>query len=420
MKSLIDYSNKIDSHKKRKNYNNYLTEFITYHFNNIYNPYIIESYSNLYKQLKQQNFSISQFIKQYDYEYISENCYFLKKEKSNYIIKYTINPQNIDLEYEFLLYNILNKYCTNIYNFPEVPLFFKEITQYKSSNNSKTVIGYIIKLPNLQLNLQSNSSLLEKHFQNKTINNVRSIINIILQLVSFLQLSKNIVNFNHNQFNLKNIFCFDIQSSSSFTKYLKYNLTDFGSIVVRCKYFLIPLSLTNSIINYDFLKELFPDNSDAFKLIDNHISHLDKNHLSLFNKKINYNIEDSYNIITEIFNTIKEDYRLSGTKDEKIILSYLFNWWFNYFNLQNQQNSQYYNLMNNLEEITNNYDILLKFHEVGMFSGKFPSNSKVELYNYEYNGFIIQNRLTNTNIEYSKLNKNKNKEKQSSNKDCEL
>ena len=43
--------------------------------------------------------------------------------------------------------------------------------------------------------------------------------------------------------------------------------------------------------------------------------------------------------------------------------------------------------MNNLEEITNNYDIL-KFHEVGMFSGKFPSNSKVELYNYEYNGFI--------------------------------
>ena len=31
MKSLIDYSNKIDSHKKKHNYNNYLTEFITYH-----------------------------------------------------------------------------------------------------------------------------------------------------------------------------------------------------------------------------------------------------------------------------------------------------------------------------------------------------------------------------------------------------
>ena len=42
--------------------------------------------------------------------------------------------------------------------------------------------------------------------------------------------------------------------------------------------------------------------------------------------------------------------------------------------------------MNNLEDILNNYDILTKFHEVGMFSGKFPSNSKVELYNYEYNG----------------------------------
>ena len=77
---------------------------------------------------------------------------------------------------------------------------------------------------------------IRKHYQNKTINNVKSIINIILQLVSILQLSKNIVNFNHNQFNLKNIFCFDIKSSSSFTKYLKYNLKDFGSIVVRCKY----------------------------------------------------------------------------------------------------------------------------------------------------------------------------------------
>ena len=44
------------------------------------------------------------------------------------------------------------------------------------------------------------------------------------------------------------------------------------------------LSLTNSIVNYDFLKELFPEKSDAFKLIDNHISHLDKNHLSILNK----------------------------------------------------------------------------------------------------------------------------------------
>ena len=59
------------------------------------------------------------------------------------------------------------------------------------------------------------------------------------------------------QFILENIFCFDIQSTSSLTKYLKYNLKDFGSVVVRCKNFLIPLSLNKSTVNYDFLKELF-------------------------------------------------------------------------------------------------------------------------------------------------------------------
>ena len=61
--------------------------------------------------------------------------------------------------------------------------------------------------------------------------------------------------------------------------------------------------------------------------------------------------------------------------------------------------------MNNLEDIKNNYDILTKFHEVGMFSGKFPSNSKVELYNYEYNGVMIQNRLTSSDILYSTISK---------------
>ena len=61
--------------------------------------------------------------------------------------------------------------------------------------------------------------------------------------------------------------------------------------------------------------------------------------------------------------------------------------------------------MNNLEDILNNYDILTKFHEVGMFSGKFPSNSKVELYNYEYNGVMIQNKLTSSDILYSQISK---------------
>ena len=74
--------------------------------------------------------------------------YYLKKENNHYIIKYGINQTNIELEYEFMLYNILNKYCNNIYNFPEVPLFFKEITKYKSKNNKKKVTGYFIKLPN--------------------------------------------------------------------------------------------------------------------------------------------------------------------------------------------------------------------------------------------------------------------------------
>ena len=62
--------------------------------------------------------------------------------------------------------------------------------------------------------------------------------------------------------------------------------------------------------------------------------------------------------------------------------------------MQNVDDDPYNNLLKNSETISNNYDILLKFHEVGMFSGKFPSNSKVELYNYEYDGVVIQNKLT--------------------------
>ena len=54
--------------------------------------------------------------------------------RNHYIIKYCINEKSLKFEYEFLLYNILNKYCSNINNFPEVPLFFKEITKYKTKN----------------------------------------------------------------------------------------------------------------------------------------------------------------------------------------------------------------------------------------------------------------------------------------------
>ena len=73
--------------------------------------------------------------------------------------------------------------------------------------------------------------------------------------------------------------------------------------------------------------------------------------------------------------------------------------------MQKVDDDPYNNLLKNSDIISNNYDILLKFHEVGMFSGKFPSNSKVELYNYEYNGVVIKNQLTSTNILYSELSK---------------
>ena len=50
--------------------------------------------------------------------------------------------------------------------------------------------------------------------------------------------------------------------------------------------------------------------------------------------------------------------------------------WFNYYNLQSSKKNKYNNLMNNLEDILNNYDILTKFHEVGMFSRKISIKFK--------------------------------------------
>ena len=47
----------------------------------------------------------------------------------------------------------------------------------------------------------------------------------------------------------------------------------------------------------------------------------------------------------------------------------------------------------NNKDKDNNYDILLKFHEVGMFSGKFPSNSKVVVRIFDLNGTLITSLL---------------------------
>ena len=97
--------------------------------------------------------------------------------------------------------------------------------------------------------MNSKSSLLKEYFDKNRISNVRSIINIILQLVIYHH-HKNTINFQFNDCNLNNIFCFNIESSSSLTKYLKYKLSNFGDIVVRCKYFFN--SFTFTIFYYRF------------------------------------------------------------------------------------------------------------------------------------------------------------------------
>lgn len=354
-----------------------------------YGYYYVKA-SNILKKIIKNGGNIIQLLQKYKTNNIHKkdkyiNFCELYKPNSSYLTRFTINIPHtgFTLEYEYIIYNKLNK-MLGLIQFPIDETF------YISKNINH--MGYILRP--IQINdykiKNKNIYTLRDLLSNGDKINIDDIINIILQVLCSLSIAYSKLSFTHHRCDIDNLLIYKIEDGN-LDKYLVYKLS-LGDVYVKTKYIVLFTGMEKAHINIrNFKTKCVKD-----RIIRHWLNDPDK----LMSKSSpNY---DLYTFIKSIFNILKSketsflSKRVVGHIDKKTIFSILSQNIIKEWDSSVDKKSLIYK---------DSDDLIQTFHEMGLSSLRLPSNKKVQLYGSGNTGEIIKTRLTYSSIKHNNKNK---------------
>ena len=355
--------------------------------NNITYGYYFMKSNNILKQIIRNEGNLIKILQKYKTNNIHNSKNYINfcelyKSNSSYITRFSINILNtgFDLEYEYILYNLLNKKL-GMLQFPIDETF------YISKNINH--MGYIlrpIQLTDYKINHEKyNIFTLRKLLDTRERLNIEDIINIVLQVLCTLSIAYSTLGFTHYNCNTDNILVYKINNSDILEKYLQFKLP-IGDVYIKSKYIVLFTGLEKSHINIRNFKSKYVKD----RIIRRWLKDKDK---LMSKSSSNY---DMYSFIKDIFNILKSretsflSKRIIGHIDKKTIFSILCQNIIKEWDVSDRNSLTY----------KNTDDLIQTFHEMGLSSLRLPSNKKIKLYGCGNTGEIIKTRLTYSSIKH--------------------